>query len=53
MELFKFWNRKPSKREVLAIWRAAKRDGDIPARKSFARYGELRQVWGGYVVVAN
>lgn len=52
MEIHKFFN-NPSRKEIFAIWNAAKRLGEIPASWSFAKRGEVRQVWGGWVLVAQ
>lgn len=47
------WGHRPPRRDVLAVWRAAKDLGDIPRSWSFVRHGEVRQVWGGFALMAR
>ena len=51
IEICKFYGEKPGMRDVHYWWRHAKKVGDIPKSHSFAKWGSLRQVWGGWLLV--
>lgn len=52
MELQKFRFR-PNRKQIFEVWNWHKEHGDVPKLASFRKHGEVRQVWGGFVVCYN
>lgn len=48
-ELHKFHS-NPTRKEIFRVWNACKEMGLVKSSHSFARYGRIEKVWGGWVL---
>jgi len=47
------FHRRPTRKEVFAVWNYARTHGEFPQSWSFAKHGSLNQTWWGFELTAR